>query len=355
MRSVSREKSTHPVLTFWIIAGWVGYCLLPWYGVEKFWSLEWLLDGWPVDDDYAPAALLLVVLGFALALPDGFARPANLVNITQQMALLSVVALGATVVMALGEFDLSVSAVASWAGVAGVLLMQAGWPPAPAMAAVLLSCAAVGAVSGALVAGFRVPSFVATLAVGTILGGITFWASGGATLFGALPEGFRALARGGPLGVPALTLWMLGAAAVAWAVLDRLEIGRRVRAIGGNRRAALLAGVPVRRDTVWAFALCTALAGLAGLLLAARLGSAHPTGGGGFLLQAYAAVFRGMTAFRDGEANVTGTLVGAALIAVLANGLTIGGVPAYLQDVLTGAIILAAVLLRRPAAGEEAG
>ena len=302
-----------------------------------------------------PAALALVVLGFALAFPEGFARAGNLVNITQQMALLSIVAIGATMVLSLGEFDLSVSAVASWAGVALVLLMQAGWSAPLAMAAVLASCAGVGAVSGALVAGFRVPSFIATLAVGTMLGGLTFWASGGATLFGGLSDGFRALARARPLGAPALTLWMLGAALAAWLVLERLEIGRRMRAIGGNRRAALLAGVPVRRDTVWAFALCTAMAGLAGLLLAARLGSAHPTAGGGFLLQAYAAVFLGMTAFQDGEANVPGTLVGAALIAVLANGLTIGGVPAYLQDVLTGAIIIAAVLLRRAAADAGPG
>lgn len=294
-----------------------------------------------------PLALALIVAAFAALSPDGFARGANLVNITQQMALLSIVAVGATLVMAVGEFDLSVSAMASWAGVAGVWAMQAGWPWGAALALVLASCALVGMVSGVLVAGFAVPSFVATLAIGTMLGGATFWASGGATLFGGLPEGFRALGRGGLGGVPTLTLWMLGAAAAAWVALERLEIGRRMRAIGGNARAALLAGVPVRRDVVAAFAMTAVLAGLAGLLLAARLGSAHPTGGGGFLLQAYAAVFVGQTAFRDGEANVAGTLVGAAIIAVVANGLTIQGVPAYLQDVLTGAIIIGAVMLRR--------
>ena len=294
-----------------------------------------------------PLALVLVVAAFAALSPEGFARGGNLVNITQQMALLSIVAIGATMVMVLGEFDLSVSAMASWAGVAGVWAMQSGWPAPAAIAAVLGSCALVGAGSGVLVAAAGVPSFIATLAVGTMLGGATFWASGGATLFGGLPDGFRALARGEVAGLPAPTLWMLGAAGLAWVVLERLELGRRLRAIGGNPRAALLAGVPVRRDTVAAFAMAAVAAGAAGLLLAARLGSAHPTGGGGFLLQAYAAVFLGMTAFRDGEANVPGTLVGAALIAVVANGLTIQGVPAYLQDVLTGAIIVGAVLLRR--------
>ena len=300
------------------------------------------------------AALVLIVAGFAALSPGGFARPGNLVNITQQMALLSIVAIGATTVMVLGQFDLSVSAVASWSGVAGVALFQSDWPWPLACVAVLASCAAVGAVSGLLVAAFAVPSFIATLAIGTVLGGLTFWLSGGATLFGGLPDAFRTLARGEALGLPALTLWMLGAAALAWLVLERLELGRRLHAIGGNARAALLAGVPVRRDTVAAFAMAAALAGLAGLLLAARLGSAHPTGGGGFLLQAYAAVFLGMTAFRDGDANVPGTLVGAGIIAVVANGLTIQGVPAFMQDVLTGVIIIAAVLLRQAARGRGA-
>ena len=299
------------------------------------------------------AALALIAGAFAALSPDGFAQPGNLVNITQQMALLSIVAIGATMVMVLGQFDLSVAAVASWAGVAGAAALGAGLPWPLAAAAVIASCAAVGAVSGVLVAGFEVPSFIATLAIGTILGGLTFWLSGGATLFGGMPDAFRALARGTLWGVPASTLWMLGAAAAAWLVLERLELGRRMAAIGGNLRAARLAGVPVRRDTVAAFAMCTALAGLAGLLLAARLGSAHPTGGGGFLLQSYAAVFIGQTAFRDGDANVPGTLVGAAIIAVVANGLTIQGVPSFMQDVLTGAIIIAAVLLRRTARGRS--
>jgi ribose transport system permease protein len=237
----------------------------------------------------------------------------------------------------------------SWAGIATVSLFQAGFGTVPIFAVVLVSCLIIGSVSGVLVAWFNVPSFIATLAMGTILGGLTFWASDGATLFGGMPDGFRNLARGSALGLPVLTWWMIAAGAAVWLLLDRIEYGRHLYAIGGNREAALLAGVPVRRDSVVAFALCAAFAGLVGLLLTARLGSAHPTGGGGFLLQAYAAVFLGMTAFKDGEPNVPGTLVGAAIIAVVANGLTILGVPSFLQDVLTGAIIIAAVLLRRAA------
>lgn len=299
-------------------------------------------------------AFVLIVAVFAILSPGAFATPANLVNVTQQMALLAIVAMGATMVMVLGEFDLSVGAVASFAGVAAYTAFGAGWPAILAVPAVLAASFAFGLVSGGLVALFRVPSFITTLALGTVLGGITFWASGGATLFGGAGDGFRALGRGTLAGLPVLTWWLIGTGLATALLLDRLEIGRRLYAIGGNRRAALLAGVPVRRDTVIAFGLCTLLAGLAGLLLAARLGSAHPTGGAGFLLQAYAAVFLGTTAFRDGDANIPGTVLGAAIIAVVANGLTINGVPAHAQDILTGLIIIAAVLVRRALGGGDA-
>ncbi len=292
-------------------------------------------------------ALALIVAVFAAASPGAFGTLANLVNITQQMSLLAIVAIGATLVMVVGEFDLSVSAVVSFAGIAAVALFGAGFGLAAVFAIVLLVALAFGVVSGVLVARFAVPSFIATLAFGTIIGGLTFWISDGATLFSGIPPSFRNLGRGAVLGLPVPTLWLIGTAVIVWLLLDATEFGRRLYAIGGNREAARLVGLPVRRDMILAFALSAGLAALAGMLLAARLGSAHPTGGGGYLLSAYAAVFLGMTAFREGEPSVPGTLVGAAIIAVVSNGLTILGVPSFLQDLMTGAIILAAVLVRQ--------
>ncbi|MBZ9937090.1 ABC transporter permease [Mesorhizobium sp. BR1-1-16] len=292
-------------------------------------------------------ALALIVAVFAVASPGAFGTVANLVNITQQMSLLAIVAIGATLVMVVGEFDLSVSAVVSFAGIAAVSLFGAGHGIAAVFALVVIAALAMGTVSGFLVARFAVPSFIATLAFGTVIGGLTFWISDGATLFSGIPPAFRDLGRGTVLGLPVPTLWLIGTAVIAWLLLDATEFGRRLYAIGGNREAARLVGLPVRRDMIIAFALSAGLAALAGLLLAARLGSAHPTGGGGYLLSAYAAVFLGMTAFREGEPSVPGTLVGAAIIAVVSNGLTILGVPSFLQDLMTGAIILAAVLVRQ--------
>jgi ribose/xylose/arabinose/galactoside ABC-type transport system permease subunit len=290
--------------------------------------------------------LLAIIVLFSILSPTGFAQPSNLINITQQMALLAIVALGVVFVMAVSEFDLSIGAVVSMAGITSVYLFGQGWSILPTIAVTLAAGFAVGCVNGLVVSAWRVPSFIMTLAMGTIIGGFTFWLSAGATLFGNIPPAFRDLGRGYLAGIPVPTLWALGAVLFVTLMLDWTELGRRMLALGGNREAARLTGVPVVPTTIKAFGLCSAMAAAAGLLLTAKLGSAHPTGGNGFLLQAYAAVYLGITAFRDGQPSAAGTLLGTAIIAVVANGLTILGIPNYMQDVLTGLIIIASVLVR---------
>jgi ribose transport system permease protein len=294
-----------------------------------------------------PVALAAIVLGFGLARPDAFATAANLLNVTQQMAILAIVATAATFVMVIGEFDLSVGFVASLAGILVVKLLAAGIGPGPAILLTLVACGLVGMLNGLVVHGFRAPSFIATLALGTIASGVAYWLSGGASLFQGIPPGFTALARAATGPVPVLTLWMLVVLLAAGGTLALTVFGRRLIAIGSNREAARLSGVPIGRPVVAVFAISAALSGLAGVLLAARLGSVQHTMGESLLLPAYAAVFLGMTAFRGGRPNVLGTAVGVAIIAVLANGLTILNVDPFFQKMVTGAIIIAAVMLRR--------
>jgi ribose transport system permease protein len=292
-------------------------------------------------------AFILLCIGFSIAAPQAFASQANVFNLVQQMATLAIVATAATLVMTIGEFDLSVGFSASLAAVICFVLFGQGYDVWMAVPLALLVGVAAGAVNGVLVARFGIPSFVATLALGTVLSGLAFGISGGQSLFRAVPEGFKALGRGDIIGVPVLALWIVAVLGIASFVLTQTEFGRHLRAIGGNAQAARLAGLPIIRDVIIAFAAAGGLAALAGLLLAARLGSVQHTMGEPLLLPAYAAVFIGTTASPTGTPTVAGTLLGVAITGVLVNGMTIVGVEPFIQRILTGVIIIVAVLLRR--------
>jgi len=292
-------------------------------------------------------AFILLCVGFTVAAPQAFASPANLFNLVQQMATLAIVATAATLVMTIGEFDLSVGFAASLAAVICFVLFAQGYDVWLAVSAALVAGVAAGALNGILVARYGIPSFVATLALGTVLSGLAFGLSGGESLFRHVPDGFKALGRGDIAGIPVLAFWIVGVLGVAGFVLTQTEFGRHLRAIGGNAQAARLAGLPVRRDVVLTFAAAGGLSALAGLLLAARLGSVQHTMGEPLLLPAYAAVFIGTTASPTGAPTVAGTLLGVAITGVMVNGMTIVGVEPFIQRILTGVIIIVAVLLRR--------
>ena len=292
-------------------------------------------------------AFVALAAGFSIAAPQAFPTSANALNLLQQITTLSIVAAAATFVMVIGEFDLSVGFVASLAAVIAFVLLGKGWVIPVAIAAGLGAGIAAGLVSGVLVARYGVPSFVATLAIGTIVSGLAYWISGGSSLFSGIPAAYTALGRGAILGVPVLALWMAAVLIAAQVVLTRTRYGRRLHAIGDNARAAHLAGLPVSRDRVVTFAVAGGLSALAGLLLAARLGSVQHTMGEALLLPAYAAVFVGTTASRSGAPNIGGTFLGVAITGVIVNGLTIVGAEPFVQKIVTGAIIVAAVLVRR--------
>lgn len=292
-------------------------------------------------------AFVLLCIGFSIAAPQAFASQANVFNLVQQMATLAIVATAATLVMTIGEFDLSVGFSASLAAVICFVLFGQGHDVWLAVLTALAVGIAAGAANGVLVARFGIPSFVATLALGTILSGLAFGISGGESLFRSVPEGFKALGRGNLLGIPVLAFWIVVVLGVASFVLTQTEFGRHLRAIGGNPQAARLAGLPIVRDVVVTFAAAGGLAALAGLLLASRLGSVQHTMGEPLLLPAYAAVFIGTTASPTGSPTVAGTLLGVAITGVLVNGMTIVGVEPFIQRILTGAIIIVAVLVRR--------
>jgi len=292
-------------------------------------------------------AAILIIAVFSVLSPSAFFSVGNVINVSRQISFLVIIALAATVVMVVGEFDLSVGAVASLGGVVAAQLAVRGVPVGLCFAMAAGTGLVIGLVNGLLITRFRLLSFITTLAMGTVLGGLTFWLTGGSTVFENVPERFSALGRATLLGVPALSVLMLAITVLAWFLLTQTPVGRRLYAVGGNEAAARLAGVATDWHKTLAFALAGLLAALTGALLASRLGSAQPTGGNGLFLPAYAAAFLGMTAFRDGVPNVYGTLLGALIIGLLANGLTILQVPTFLQDVITGVIVILAIILQK--------
>ena len=299
------------------------------------------------------AGVLLAILFFWIALPGTFMTGRNWLNISQQMSMLAAVAFTMTVVMAMGDFDLSVGSMASLSGIAAALMFRDTGSIAAGVVAALAAGLLGGLLNGILVSYLAMLPFVATLGTMTIFGGLAFLLSGGKTLFGSdIPQAFSSFARGGiPLmraGDQVLLLPNLTSAAVVvlvlvYLLLEQTVYGRRLYAIGGNREAARLAGVRVKLLRFAAFGISGLGAAAAGLMYASRVASANPTQGSGLMLDAIAAVFLGMTMSEEGEPRVLHTLAGVLILGVLGNGLTQMNVDSYVREVLTGAIILAAV------------
>ena len=295
------------------------------------------------------------LLGFAailifltIQLPDTFLTARNVINISQQLSMLAVVAATMTIVMVMNDFDLSVGSMASLAGVVAAVLFAGGFPLWGSVLAALVVGLLGGLFNGFLVSVLGILPFVATLGTLTVFSGTAFLISDGKTIFGRdIPAEFSGFARAGveigDVKIPFLTLTALAVITLCWFVLEQTNFGRRLYAIGGNREAAHLAGIRVKRLRLIAFALTGLGAAGAGLMYASRVASANPTQGSGLMLDAIAAVFLGMTMSRQGEPRVIYTLVGVLMLGVLDNGLTQLRVDSYVREILVGLIVISAV------------
>ena len=296
-----------------------------------------------------------LILFFWVALPDTFMTGRNVLNIVQQVSMLAVAAFAMTIVMAMGDFDLSIGSMASLAGIAAAVTFRETESVTLGITAALAIGIIGGAINGALISYLGILPFVATLGTLTIFSGVAFLMAGGKTIFGsAIPESFSAFAKGGiPLwksGDQVLLLPNLAIVAaicliLTWFVLGKLAFGRHLYAMGGNAEAARLAGIPVRLLRVIAFTFAGLGAAIAGLMYTSRVASANPTQGAGLMLDAIASVFLGMTIARHGEPRVLNTLVGVLILGILNNGLTQLSVDSYVRDILVGMIIIAAVAI----------
>ena len=298
-------------------------------------------------------ALAFVIIIFGVLNPRAFLSSTNFWNITRQMAILCIISLGATLIMSVEEFDLSVGNIASFSGVLSALFAISGMPFIASLLISIVISAFVGFVNGFIVTKFRVMSFIVTLAMGQVIYGFTYWLSDGAIVFNGIPQSFKVIGTGKIGPVPYLTVLMVIAIAIFHYLMTRTAMGRKLYAIGGNEMASRVAGIKVNAYKTLAFTVSGAMAGFAGVLLASRIGSASPTGGDAYMLNSYATIFIGKTLFKEGIPNVLGTVVGVALFTILANGLTIMQVPTFVQNIVTGVIIVFAVVFQMVGSGRN--
>ncbi len=295
-----------------------------------------------------PVALIGVIIGFGAARPSTFLTWNNFKFVLVDSAAPAVLALGLTVILVMGEFDLSIGSMLGLGGATAVSLMSLhhlSWPLALVIAAAVAVVA--GIVNGALIAYAGMSSFITTLAMGTMLVGCEFLFTGDTTIYSGVSATYLKLGQSIVGGINVQVWIALGFAFLLWLLLERTEPGRYMYAIGGNREAARLSGLAVRPYLIAGFIIVALSAALAGVLITAQNGASSPQAGLPYLLPAYAAAFLGSTTFRPGQFNIAGTLVSVVFLGVVGSGLTMLALSTAVIDLVQGGILIFAMLLSR--------
>lgn len=292
-------------------------------------------------------ALALVAIGAALSLANPyFLTVPNLVNVVRQVSINGILALGVTLVLLTGGVDLSLGSVLALAGVVAASVAHPNQYPVvvPCVAGILAGFVC-GTLNGALVTKGRVAPFVVTLGMMTVARGLALVLSSGRPVSNLDPLFTR---LGGDLfGVPIPVAVLAVLAVVIHVFLKNIRLGRYIYAVGGNEDAARASGINVDRVKMFAYAVCGALAGVAGVVLSARITTGQPNAGVGYELDAIAAVVIGGTSLSGGVGGVGGTILGVLLMGVINNGLDLMNVTSYYQAVVKGIIIIGAVWMDR--------
>ncbi len=291
-----------------------------------------------------PLVGLLVLCVFLSISTDAFLSLRNGLNILDQITVLGIMAVGMTFVILIGGIDLSVGSVLALSMmVMGWTANIAGMPMPLAVVFALAASAVSGLLVGLLVTMFRVPAFIATLAMMSAARGVANMITDGQQIVG-FPDWFTMLAIDRHFGILTATVFlMLAVVVIAWVFLHFRAEGRMLYAVGGNPEVARLAGINTQIVTIAVYVVSAVLAGLAGIVLAARLDSVQPSSGFGYELDTIAAVVIGGTSLSGGSGGIGGTLIGVLIIGVLRNGLNLLNVSPFLQQVIIGVVIVLAV------------
>lgn len=298
------------------------------------------------------AGLIVLLVGFSLASPN-FMQTANMITILQATSVNGVLAIAATLVIISGGIDLSVGTLMTFCSViAGVVLTNWGMPIYIGVPAALMAGVASGALIGVLIAKMKIPPFIATLGMMLVFKGLSLAICGARPIYFNDTPGFDLIARGSLIGsvfpsvpIPNGVLILFLVAIGSSYILTRTVLGRFTFALGSNEESLRLSGVDIDRWKICVYSLSGGICAVAGILLASRINSAQPAIGQGYELDAIAAVVIGGTSLKGGQGTMLGTIIGALIISVVANGLRILSVPQEWQIVVTGTIIIIAVYL----------
>ncbi len=297
-------------------------------------------------------AQVLSILGFFIAClvffslgSANFPTANNFLNILRQAAPILIVAVAMTFVIVTAGIDLSVGSQVALVNAIAAMLLAAGWPWVPVVVAMIAFGIAVGLAQGWFIAYQGIPAFIVTLAGLSILRGIALWLTAGFSIPIPPIPGFFAMGRGAVWGIPVPALIAIGVVVLGLVTLQLTKYGRQVVAVGSNAEAARRVGMPARWTIASVYGLTGAASALAGLLIAARLGSGSSNAAVGFELQVIAAVVLGGTSLMGGRGTILGTVLGALTIAVIGNGLILMHISPFFTQIVTGAIILVAIWL----------
>lgn len=301
---------------------------------------------------FAEKNLVIIVIVMwvflAIATRGNFSSFANITNLLRQSSINGVVAIGMTLIIITGGIDLSVGSVVGLSGMVYALMVSTRgdiqMATLPAILIALVAAAAVGLVSGIAVNDGKVPPFIATLGMMTLVRGLVMYISGGRMVTG-LPLEFRQFSALRILGIPALAWIWIGLVILMLFALKYTKFGRNLYAIGSNKEAARLSGINIRLNMYSFYVLGALLSGIAGLMLATRMSAGVPTGGQTYELDAIAAAVIGGASLSGGSGTVLGTALGAVIIQTMRNGGNLLGADPFIMQMLIGALIVLAVFL----------
>ena len=290
------------------------------------------------------AALIVLMVIFSFS-TDIFFTGNNLLNITRQISITSLLAIAMTFVIITGGIDLSVGSVIAFSGIITASMMKDyDMPAAAAVLIGILIGLLTGFVNGLFISYLNMPAFITTMGTMTILRGLGYIYTQGYPIYD-LPTSFKIIGQGYIWIIPIPTIIFVVVAIIAFIILKKTVLGRHIYAIGGNADASALAGIKVKRIQLYVYMISGCISGLAAVVQAARVGSGLPTIGEGFEMDAIAAAVIGGAAMSGGSGTILGTILGSMLLGVLSNGLSLLDVDSYIMTVISGCVVILAVLI----------